>query len=208
MDENTAQPWDQLKDEKSAWFKRFEQYRLMGTKRSFLAVYNQERREKARKGATEFKPAKSVPSSWRNAAKKYRWEDRAEAWDAQEAIRIRTERAAEERRLREAAMQNRRGMLGAMENILARTMQDYMGGSSKTADPQDVMRLMTAMEKLNRDSRLEFGDMPKQEIDLNVKGSLKTGKITADDMARARAKAQSFEEALLDGSTSESDSDN
>lgn len=76
--------WDRQRDddgalEPSLWYSRFTTYRLLGVKRSFLAVYNQQR-EKAGKGAT----AKTIPSSWQHAARKWEWVNRAEAWDVHE----------------------------------------------------------------------------------------------------------------------------
>lgn len=89
MDER--EPWLRQPGEPSRWYARFERFRLMGPGRSLLAIYNEER-EKARKSAT-------IPASWRDAADKWQWRARAEAWDAAEQER---RRAAEEQAYREA----------------------------------------------------------------------------------------------------------
>ena len=73
----------QLPEEPDLWYGRFHAYLLAGSRRSLLATYNSER-EKAGKGA-----AKSVPSSWNEAADRWRWGARAAAWDAE--IRMREE---------------------------------------------------------------------------------------------------------------------
>ena len=70
-----AQDWDILPGEPSLWYSRFCRYREAGAKRRFLAVYNAER-------AHDKKPsAKVIPSSWTVQIKKWKWAERAKAWD-------------------------------------------------------------------------------------------------------------------------------
>jgi hypothetical protein len=79
--------YERWKAEPIIWYSRFEEYRLMGPKRSILAVYKRECEkgtipkglERAGKGLI-----KAVPSSWAAAAKKWQWRKRAEAWDETE----------------------------------------------------------------------------------------------------------------------------
>ncbi len=70
-----------LPDEPPRWFARYEAFRLLGPNRSVLAVYNAGR-EKASKGKSH-----TFPSSWGKAAEKWRWRERAVAWDASERQR-------------------------------------------------------------------------------------------------------------------------
>lgn len=160
------------KREPALWFSRFERYLSLGPKRSVLAVYN-EWREKARKGAT-----KSVPGSWQKNSKKWRWQERAEAFDAHVAEQARAERAERERRLREEAQQIRRNLLGVGNNLLAKTMLLYMGKDGATPDAQTVQRLMNAIVKFNEDSRAEYGDLPVQAVDLTSKGERVMPQVT------------------------------
>lgn len=69
-------PWDRQPDEPALWFSRFDAYRLLGPKRSVTAAWNAETGVKVQ--------GKEAPSNWYQSAKKWRWQERAEAWDAQE----------------------------------------------------------------------------------------------------------------------------
>lgn len=75
MDETDRKPWDQMDGEANRWYQRFNAFRLAGPGRSILAVSNA---EKALKGRNE---SKYTPGSWRNAAEKWHWKERANAWD-------------------------------------------------------------------------------------------------------------------------------
>jgi len=70
------------------WYERFERYRLMGHDRSLLAVYNEWRQAKGSKVAS------GQPVSWSQNADKWRWQERAEAWDMENIAKRRAEQAA------------------------------------------------------------------------------------------------------------------
>ncbi|MGE0826048.1 MAG: hypothetical protein AB7P18_28470 [Candidatus Binatia bacterium] len=61
--------------ENSLWYGRFCLYLDLGSSRSFLATYNEERK-RAQKSAT-----KSWPKSWEQATRRFRWRERSEAFD-------------------------------------------------------------------------------------------------------------------------------
>ena len=73
--DNERKPWERQPGEGNLWYDRFTQYRLKGSSRSLGAVYDDWRAEKGRKRTG--KPA----TSWRRNWKKWRWEERAAAWD-------------------------------------------------------------------------------------------------------------------------------
>lgn len=75
MDDDKQQPWEQRDGEPNRWYQRFNAFRLAGPGRSILTVSNA---EKALKGRKE---SKYTPGSWRNAAEKWQWKARANAWD-------------------------------------------------------------------------------------------------------------------------------
>jgi hypothetical protein len=77
MNEETTgkQPWERMTGETSRWFQRFEAFRLKGVGRSLLGIANEER---VAKGQRE---SHYTPGSWRNAARAWDWQARAEAWD-------------------------------------------------------------------------------------------------------------------------------
>jgi hypothetical protein len=181
----TGQVWDRTTDsqgklEPALWYRRFEAFRLAGPGRSMLAVYNHQRREKARSSATEYQPARTVPSSWRQNATLWRWVERAEAWDVHAAQRARIEREAEEARLRAQVRKTRRNLLGVGHNLLAKTALTYLGPHGATPDARTLLQLMTAIEKFNRDSRLEYGPPPAPtQTGVNIAVSAEDGKASA-----------------------------
>jgi hypothetical protein len=80
--------WERLPDESMKWFCRFEVFRLAGPNRSLLGVYNTEQDRNSQKKTY------NVPGSWRDAAIKYHWHQRAEAYDVAEQQRKTAEREA------------------------------------------------------------------------------------------------------------------
>jgi hypothetical protein len=95
-------PWSQLKDETPLWFGRFERYRLMWP-HSVPEVYRDEwraERKKTQQGAEksakergidttlEVNLPKEAPSKWYQMAKRFKWEERASAWDAAQIAEI------------------------------------------------------------------------------------------------------------------------
>ena len=93
-------PWQRQRNEQGKlepmfWFSRFDRYfRAQGPERSLLQAYNLWRRiERDRDAST------GTPISWTNASKQWRWWERAEAWDAEQA-QLRHEEEAEERERR------------------------------------------------------------------------------------------------------------
>ncbi len=70
-----VKPWDRMDGETNRWYQRFNAFRLAGPGRTILAVSNA---EKAIRGQNE---SRYPPGSWRKAAEKWRWRERANAWD-------------------------------------------------------------------------------------------------------------------------------
>lgn len=114
MTENTR-PWDRQRDaegnlEPMMWYHRFDAfYRPLGPERSLLAAY---RAWRVQKGA-EGRNVNSLAKSWERNAKTWRWQERAEAWDAHEAE---ARHAAEA----EAAAEAREKRIGAFQTMLAK----------------------------------------------------------------------------------------
>lgn len=75
-----AAPWEKLEGESPLQFSRFERFRSLGPSRTLEAAY---RAETGRKGV--------APGHWRESARKYRWRERAEAWDAEQTRQAREE---------------------------------------------------------------------------------------------------------------------
>jgi hypothetical protein len=72
--------WERLADEPIKWYKRFEVFRKLGPDRTFIAAY---RAVAAAEGYTYPR----VSNAWRAAARRWRWRERAKAWDEVEAAR-------------------------------------------------------------------------------------------------------------------------
>lgn len=71
------QPWDQIENEPSLWFKRFTAFRLMEPLRTVSEVFKQ---ECAARGAK--RKSKVPDGGWYDVAREWHWEERAAAWDA------------------------------------------------------------------------------------------------------------------------------
>lgn len=88
--------WDKLPDEKTVWFLRFRAWLLMEGTRSVLGAYTAEREKN---GTRKNKTINYIPEAWSNAKVKFRWIERAEAFDAEQ--RKKEDKAREEQEERE-----------------------------------------------------------------------------------------------------------
>lgn len=77
MNDEELKPWERQPREPNLWFDRFERYRLKGAQRTLLGTVRQEAEESGR-----LKLPTRVPGSWYTQFYKWRWRQRAEAWDA------------------------------------------------------------------------------------------------------------------------------
>jgi len=72
--------WDQMADESAAEYQRFLAYVSLGPSRSIDKAYRHYCKRLA--GADEVGVrAKTAPGNWQQNAVRYRWKDRAQAWD-------------------------------------------------------------------------------------------------------------------------------
>jgi hypothetical protein len=74
--------WEQLPGENATWYARFKGWLSQDKPRSMLAAYNGER---ARKGTSK---ALCLARNWQVAKDKYRWAERAAAWNIAEQERL------------------------------------------------------------------------------------------------------------------------
>lgn len=89
-----ADPWERLDGEPAKWYARFEKYRLLGPNRSL---------DEAWRVDSDTKRPKSQRASgdWPNMARRWRWRERAEAWDEVERVKLRKAREQELKEARE-----------------------------------------------------------------------------------------------------------
>lgn len=145
MDENSGHLWERLISEPARWFYRFDTYyRALGPERSLLTAYRLwYQAEKGRKSA-----AVSAPTSWREAAERWQWEDRAEAWD----IGQRLERLKEEDEARRKSRERRLAVLNA---VMARASDALVKLKADDARWSDVI---AAIRLAVQELRHEYGD--------------------------------------------------
>ena len=133
----TLDSWDRQPGELNLWYARFERYRLAGPNRSLLGTLNDER---VRRGK---KKGRSLPQSWATNVKRWRWQDRASAWDEYERrqARVRHAQAIEEA--------NRRHIQHALalQNKASQRLQAMEPGG---LSPMVVLRYIVEGAKLER----------------------------------------------------------
>lgn len=158
--------WERRDNESNLWFDRFDRFRLLGVRRSKLALYRAERLESAKAKAAKdgkpfdeakYKAPKSVPKSWDEAAKIGDWQSRAEAWDKAEIQRRQEEYEAERLRQRE----RRQRVLDDAFDLVEKHLAKINFGDDIT--PSQFASLLNA---LYSNSRAEWDDEPAQRIEM------------------------------------------
>lgn len=143
--------WERKPDEPNLWFSRFEEFRLMGPDRSVRSCY------RAWYEANGDTPAENAPKPWYNAAHKWQWQERAEAWDKE----LRMLRRKEDTEAREAARQ-------ANQAALNMGIEKAVGAITTAKDGSGDQRLwVNTLTTLTAEIRKEFGyDVQRvQELD-------------------------------------------
>lgn len=82
--------WMRQPGESSRWYDRLQRYLMAGSQRSLVGVYRVEQEEARLKRASDSlnqpqKPIRWASQTWKEAFVKYRWQERAEAWDRYQA---------------------------------------------------------------------------------------------------------------------------
>lgn len=139
-------PWEQEPSESQKWFSRFERYRLQGPARAVLAAYNAERTEQGT--ARERKPAQSPAASWTEASHRFRWRERAEAWDRHQRALARA--AQEQERV---AMLQRHAR--AAETLFNKALERLEKLDADQLGPRDVLAFLDGATRLERLARGE-----------------------------------------------------
>lgn len=149
--ENDSLSSNRADDEPAKWHARYELFRSLGPNRSLLAAYNAER-EKARKS-----PTASVPSSWKEAADRWRWKERATAWDDEQV------RLAREAEKEELAARRREWIEQATElQWKGRERLKNMDGGDLT--PKEVLEYLREGVKLEMLARGQPTDITRADV--------------------------------------------
>jgi hypothetical protein len=151
------------------WFARFERYRLMGTRRSLLAVYRWERTGAIRRdGASASGPddapvrLRTLPRAWARAAERWRWRERAEAWDAHVLARERAEEEDIRRRARAAQL----AALTELQERLRQALAEF----DPRQNPPGWRDFAAVMRAVGDEMRALFDEAPRQRHELSGPG--------------------------------------
>lgn len=146
------EPWARQEGESLLWYSRFTAFRLMVPVRSIADVFQQEEGAKKREN-----PRTKPTGDWYEQAKKWKWEERAAAWDAQLDTQIEQQIAAEEKRIIRAhyALKHKRiqeldtivtRLIGYLEDEHNVWLPDVKGiGTGPTAERVDLIRFNDAL---------------------------------------------------------------
>lgn len=151
--ENRAEidPWDRQDGEPILWYKRFDAFRAMGTKRSLLRLFKDEQVASGKRRPDE--KVNDCPPSWRKASLEWNWRGRAEAWDTHEIDREREQERIE----RDQERRQRLTMLKASRQVLGRKIANLAQDES-ALDSMSATSLIQSMSILFREQRQEYGD--------------------------------------------------
>jgi hypothetical protein len=174
-------PWEQLQDEPARWYARFERFRLAGPARSVLATFNLEQSEKGRR------KRRCVPGAWAEAAKRWRWRERADAWDDDERRKARELHAAKIKEMNERHAQMALGLQTKGVERLRALRPDELG-------PEHVVRFLAEATKLERQA-LVPPETAKPSESTDRGESNQTPRFSVED---AVAAARELEEAERD----------
>lgn len=149
-------PWDRQANEPMRWWSRFDQYyRPLGAERSLLAAYRGWRKaEKGREGQ-----AKSAPTSWRNNASRWQWEERALAWDEYQA----QERRKLELEAMEKSREQRIALLNATFSRAFEALRTAQVANARLGEVTAAIRMV--VQELRREYELlaRTSNAPEQE---------------------------------------------
>lgn len=161
-------PWERQTKEPNRWYARFESFRLAGTRRSLLGIVNGERQQRG------VPTSRSVPQAWATNARRWRWRERAEAWDACQRLEARAAHAQQVAEMNHRHLQEAK----ALQHTAVQRLKTL---DAATLSPAEVVRFCVAATKLER---LALGDAPAPaEPSLTDNGGLVP--FTVEDAVRA-----------------------
>jgi len=195
--------WDQQAEEPTLWYERFWVW-LHDPRRSMLGVYNGER-VKAGKGKAE-----SPPGAWTKAAEKWKWSERAQAWDDNEHERLEEEWEARRKELRGVEWSMAHALIDKAKQMLvfplASTTREVMEAGGKvtnvtTVNParwsvRDAAMLADTASKLARLA----ASLPTDKSEVDVIDKRSAEELTDDELAAIAARGRNKEQHSTNGS--------
>jgi len=163
--------WDRQPGEPMLWYSRFTKFRLQGPRRSPLGVYNEERAL----AGTERRAG--VPGAWTRALVKWRWRERAEAWDKAEQERVEAEWGERRAQIRERDFAQSLQLRDLAQKILDEGPK-FIKSRRRVSGTQEIITValdghlaVKALEASSKLQRLaaEMAD-PAQKVDITSGG--------------------------------------
>lgn len=139
--------WDRQEGEPVNWFERFESYRKMGPQRTLLGCVNKERQNRA---------TSNIPGAWRDAAEKWRWKARAEAWDAEQT---RLNREAEV----EVLVSRRKAWIAQAQAVQGKAVERLLTLEADDLSFRDVLAGLAEGVRLELLARGQPGEITEQQ---------------------------------------------
>lgn len=172
--ETEPKPWDQELGESSLWFGRFTLYRLLGPRRSIDGAHHAA-------AEVEGLEEKTAGAHWFKAAIRWRWKERAEAWDAAEREAFVASEA-----VRRIEAQRRR--LEIIEDVQEKAYK-AIGGATL-----DKLDRLTARELLGQTRMLLFDSMKAQRLEYGESTEIMQQGLlfSADDLAAAESELEAW----------------
>lgn len=181
--------WERQPGESTTWFRRFCRVRNQIGQRSLLSAYRAETEER---GGKKRLP-RSIPGSWEDARIRFRWDERAEAWDLDRQKR--DDQIWEERwsALRESAWEISELMLQqsrimAQMPLVEQTISAGLGGSATTIKATDwsQFRYATDLARTGYDLGAKAIGDPNSAVNLLTKLGFEvrdptTAKVSSQD---------------------------
>jgi hypothetical protein len=157
--------WDRQPDEPTRWFERFERFRQMGPRRSLLGCANAERVEVGRNE----KKLIRVPGAWAEVAEKWKWRDRATAWDDYQRELARKEE-------QEELTRRRRVHIAQAQLVQGKAVERLQNLDPATLTARDVLAYLSEgvrLELLGRGAPSEITEerrreLPAEQVDDNT----------------------------------------
>lgn len=187
--------WERRDGEPNKWYDRFQIFLLAGPSRSVYAAYLAWREREGRASARDSAQKRAgLPKTWADAAAKWEWVKRAEAFDEKERQQNLVEWAKRRDALRELEWTFSQELVDKVRQMLvfplAKTVrtQDNDGQTIVTEvyptrwSIGDAARFLEAASKLARLALGEETERVAHTID-----------VTSDEMARARERAKEWE---------------
>lgn len=171
LEDNERALWEQQPEEPNKWFRRFEIYRRLGPNRAMLAAYRKESAEAGREKRDR------TPGSWVTMFRRWKWAERAAAWDEHESEREEIEWQAKRRQIRSQEWEAAQSLIDKAKQMLmfplaktSRQERDEAGRlvAETTINPSKwTLRDVAAMFDLSSKLGRLAADMVTNRIEVN-----------------------------------------